>query len=181
MERRDLKREEIRGTLPLAARAVGIGQDEDLVHAHVKRLRLAGSRKLIDQIEKDGVHFRVQRTVATAVDPLVVRVLPGRLIEFRVLLEESIRPFRPGLMPEAVDLRNELDPLLATGLCNRGNLILAGRARIRELGPRLEVESVVELEDECVDALLGQCAANERDERRHILLPGRAHVHAANG
>ncbi|HEV3278133.1 MAG TPA: hypothetical protein VG860_15050 [Terriglobia bacterium] len=92
--------EHFRAVARPAARAVRIREDEDLVHAHVDGVRLAHVGQLIHEIEHHLVDVRMKRAVAPAINSLVVRVLPRRLIELGMGAKQSEGLRGPGLMSQ---------------------------------------------------------------------------------
>ena len=82
----------------------------------MKGIRSARLRQLVDDVEDDVMYTRMERTVAPAIDTLVVRVLAGSLVEFGVGSQEAERRLRPRLVPKEVDLRNQPSPGRPAGL-----------------------------------------------------------------
>ncbi len=81
--------EELGLVLALAARAGLFADEKHLVHSHVQGVGLEGVDQLVHEAEDDGIDLGMQGTPASTVDPLVVRVLAGRLIELRVFGQQG--------------------------------------------------------------------------------------------
>ena len=79
----------------------------------------------------------------------------------RQLVEQAASAFGPGLMAQAIDLRNQLDPLFAAGARDLLHFRFSNSRSVRKLWPRLKIEIVVKLENERVHSLLGQHFPNE--------------------
>ena len=72
--------------------------------------------QFIHYIEDDLVHIRMQRTIALAIQAvgigplrIVLRQDGGRFIELRIVPQQRMGLFRPGLVPEQIDLRHQAD------------------------------------------------------------------------
>src|SRR6185369_5869287 len=130
------------GIAAAAPRAMLGGEDENLVHADMKGIRFEGVRDLIDERKNDSVHFGVLRAPASTVNAFVIRKLSGRFIELRIMPEQFPGGLAPGLVTEAIDLRNQPDPERvrnADQLPGAGAGDIAGRAQFRV---RLEIETI---------------------------------------
>ncbi len=163
--------------LAFAARAVVLADQENLVHAHVQGVRLEGVDQLVHQREDYLVDLGVQRAPASAVDVLVVRILARRLVKLRVLSQQRRGVLAPGLMSEALKLRNQPDVVLATFRDQLFDLLGVAGVSLPKLRMRLILESVVDLPNDDVDAHLGKPADDVR-QLLHGPLTTDADVHA---
>jgi hypothetical protein len=147
----------------------------------VEGIGAAGFGQLVYQVKDHRVNFRVQRAVTAAVNSFVVGILARGFIKLGMRPEQGEGVFSPGLMAQAVDLRDEAHADVATGTNQPGNFLRIQGALLADLGPARETVAVAELEHENVDPFLRQGFADEPLGQLDVLGPGRAHVQAADG
>src|SRR5690348_13257003 len=99
----------------------------------MKGIGLEGVNELAEKIEHGLIELGVQGAPGTAVKFLVVQigVLGGSVwnfLEFRMGFEESVRRQFPGLVAQTVDLGDDLDAVVMTGLHQLSYLILGPTA-----------------------------------------------------
>ena len=141
-----------RRTLASASRALIAGDQKHLIHADVKGVGFERISQLIDQGKHDAVDLRIQRAPAPAVNPLVVGGDFGRLVELRVLLEQRRRGLLPRLMTQAVELGDQPDSPIATKGGQVTGVVPAQARFLAQLGMRLELEPVIDLQHDDVDS-----------------------------
>src|ERR1051326_5507399 len=87
-----------------------LGADnENFVHAGVKRIGIEGVRQFVNQCENHSVHFGILWTPTAAIDAFVIGKLAGRFVKLRIVLEQFARAAAPGLMTETIDLGDDVD------------------------------------------------------------------------
>jgi hypothetical protein len=164
-----------------AARAIRIGQNENLIHTYVDGIRLTSLGQFIGQCEHYLVEVRVEGAVTSTVDALVIRVLLRCLIELRVCPEQAESLCFPGLMPQKV---NERDQPYPCPMARRddGLDICFGRSvgvdNLRVADVRIPV---VEFHDQHIDAFFGKGFTNEADGEWDFVRLRRREIEAANG
>ena len=173
--------EDLRRILTVAPRAFVAGDQEDLVHADVEGIGREGIDQLVDQGEDHAVHVRMERAPAPAVDPLVVLGHLGRLVELRVLREQRRCVAGPRLVAQAVEHGDEPDPSLAAEGGQIAGVGLAPAAAVAELGMRLELIPVVDLQHDGVDAERLETLVDGFLESGKLIASRRHQVHAAPG
>ncbi len=170
--------EELGGVLSFAARALVAGDQEDLVHADVKSVRLEGIDDLVQHRKDDLVHLRMLGTPTAAVDVGVVFRDLGCFIQFRILHQQWKSRLGPRLVPHTLELRNEADPVPAAVRGQFSGLRLAPGIFGGQLGVRLELETVVHLEDQHVHAHRRQGLGDPLFEEGQQVWRGRQNVDA---
>src|SRR6266852_4809337 len=83
-------------------------------------------------------------------------------------------------MPQAIHLRNYLDPLFPARLRDLAHLLAAEGRCLREFWPGPKIEVVVELQNERIHPLLGKQFANEIQDCREVFLRRSRDVEAAD-
>ncbi len=110
------------------------------------------------------------------IDPLVVCWHLRRLVELRVVREERIRVFRPRLVPQAIEQRNQPDAILPT----RGGQFPSLRRRdamTLQFGARAELEAVVHFQNQHVETHGTQDIRDEPLSQGHFVGAGADQVH----
>lgn len=98
--------------------------------------------------------------------------MDGRgFVKLRVVLQEGVGLFGPGLVAQEVNLGNEADVVLAAGLDQFVCIGLGERVPVLELGVGLVGEVPVYAQDEEVHLGRGQVFLDEPDEQ--VYVPGR--------
>src|SRR5688500_5814030 len=123
----------------------------------MKRLGVERIDQLIDERENDLVRHRVHGVPFAAIHAFIVRKCAGRQVELGIFCQQWKSIFGPRLMTEAHELRYELDAIRTAGVektrsADFGDLLLA----LTKFGVRLELEAVIDLEDQAVDAEFGK-------------------------
>ncbi len=120
----------------------------------------------------------MQGTPAPAVDSFVIGRDLGRLVELRILLEQRHRRLVPRLMPQAIQLRNQPDAALATVGGQFPGIVAAQSRSVAQLGMRPELEAVIDLEHDDVDAQRLESLVDSLLESRNTRFAWRHQVHA---
>ena len=145
-----------RRVLAAAAWTMFGSDQKHFVHADVEGIGLKSICQLVNQITDNLIYFRVLRTPTATINVLVIWKAPWGFIEFGMTFQQSQGGLTPGLMAQAIDLRDQADALAVSDLCQ-----LVG-PRFRDDGTpthfrvRLEFEIVIDFQHHDVHAVLNK-------------------------
>jgi hypothetical protein len=166
---------EFRAVLPVAAGALVHADIEDLVHAGMERIGMESVTDFVNHIEDHSVDFGMQRTVAFAIEAVLIGPFgimlfrpDGRgLVKLRVFSQEGISFFCPGLVSQEVYLRDQADAMLLAGRHQLIDIGLGERVLVTQLRMLLVVIVPVHAEDEEIHLGGGQVFLDKLDEKVH--------------
>src|SRR6185369_2645373 len=132
-------------------------KQKHFIHTDVNRVGTKRIDDLVHETEDDAPDFRIRQVPLTTVNAFVVWERSRREIKFRIDREQWKRLGFPRLVAQRLKLRDQSDIELFAP-CRKLSRALA-RDRIRsaaQLGMRLKIEIVIDLENDHVDSLPGE-------------------------